>query len=195
MQLSPRVIVPRCFSTTQSIMMPNDIKKANYKSLVRPQLEYATTVWDPATKTGINKVQAAHRRTARFCQNDYRRTSSVTSMIQNLGWEDLQYSRKQCKTTMMYRIVNNLIDIPNEKKLIHSGTSSICYETRFLLSYCFVNAYKSSFFSSAIHLWNSLPVSAVTAPSLDAAVQSSKPDKMFNPVFICTKSLPSHMCT
>ena len=74
-------------------------------------------------------------RAARFCQNDYRRTSSVTSMIQNLGWEELQYRREQCKTVMMYRIINNLVDIPAEKYLIHSGTSTRGHETRFLVPY------------------------------------------------------------
>ena len=147
---------------------PKDIKEASYKTLVRPQLEYAATVWDPATKTGINKVEAVQRRAARFCQNDYRRTSSVTSMIQNLGWEELQYRREQCKTVMMYRIINNLVDIPAEKYLTHSGTSTRGHETRFLVPYCSVNAYKSSFFPSTIRLWNSLPATAVTAPSLDA---------------------------
>ena len=81
---------------------PKDIKEASYKTLVRPQLEYAATVCDPSTKTVINKVEAVQRRAARFCHNDYRRTSSVTSMIQNLEWEELQHRRKQCKTIMMY---------------------------------------------------------------------------------------------
>ena len=147
---------------------PKDIKEVSYKTLVRPQLEYAATVWDPSTKTGINKVEAVQRCAARFCHNDYRRTSSVTSMIQHLGWEELQHRREQRKTIMMYRIVNDLIDIPAENYLTHSGTTTKGHGTRFLVPYCSVNAYKSSFFPSTIRLWNSLPVSAVTAPSLDA---------------------------
>ena len=103
---------------------PKDIKEVSYKTLVRPQIEYAATVWDPSTKTGINKVEAVQRLAARFCHNDYRRTSSVTSMIQNLGWEQLQHRREQCKTIMMYRIVNDLIDIPAENYLTHSGTTT-----------------------------------------------------------------------
>ena len=70
---------------------PKDIKEASCKTHVRPRLhvEYAATVWGPATKTGINMVEAVQRSAARFCQNDHRRTSSVTSMIQNLGWNKL----------------------------------------------------------------------------------------------------------
>lgn len=59
--------------------------KGSYKTLIRPQVEYASTVWDPPTNSSINKVEAVHRYAARFCHSDYRRTSSVTSMLQNLG--------------------------------------------------------------------------------------------------------------
>ena len=147
---------------------PRDIKEASYKTLVRPQLEYAATVCDPSTKNGINKVEAVQRRAVRFCHNDYRQTSSVTSMIQNLGWEELQHRRKQYKTIMMYRILNDLINIPTENYLTHSGTTTRGHETRLLVPYCSVNAYKSSFFPSIIRLLNSLPVSTVTVPPLDA---------------------------
>ena len=126
------------------------------------------TVWDPPTKTGICRVDGVQRRAARFCQNDYLQTSSVTSLIQNLGREDLQSCSEQCKMIMLYRIVNNLVDIPAKKHLIHSGTSTRGHEIRFLGPYCSVNVYKSSFFPSIICLWNSLPVSTVTAPSLNA---------------------------
>ena len=49
---------------------------------------------------------------ASVCYNDNRRTSSVTSMLQELGWEDLKSRREQNKVTMMYQtIVNNLVKI------------------------------------------------------------------------------------
>ena len=37
-----------------------DLKSVAYKTVVRPQLEYASTVWYPHTTTGINKVEAVH---------------------------------------------------------------------------------------------------------------------------------------
>ena len=83
-------------------------------------LQSGTHLQRPAS----TRWKLVQRRAARFCHYDYRRTSSVTSMIQNLGWEELQHRREQCKTIMMYRIVNDLIDIPAENYLTHSGTTT-----------------------------------------------------------------------
>ena len=50
---------------------PSTVKCNYYKSMVRPVLEYASTVWDPLysypyTSTNINKLQSVQRRAARF---------------------------------------------------------------------------------------------------------------------------------
>ena len=57
------------------------------KSLVRPQLEYGATIWDPYTYANSTEVEAVQGRAARFCFNNYRQISSVSSMMQDLGWE------------------------------------------------------------------------------------------------------------
>ena len=146
---------------------PKDVKAQCYKSLIRPQLEYAATTWDPYTKTNSAKVEAVQRRAARFCFNDYRQTSSVSSMMQDLGWEQLQTRRQQNKTVMMYRIVNNLVEIPANQYLTPTGVSTRGHQQRFPPYYCSVNAYQGSFFPSAIRLWNALPASTVSAQSID----------------------------
>ena len=128
-----------------------DVKAQCYKSLVRPQLEYAATTWDPYTKTNSAKVEAVKRRAARFCFNDYRQTSSVSSMMQDLGWEQLQTRRQQNKTVMMYLIVNNLVEIPANQYLTPTGVSTRGHQQRFLPYYCSVNAYQGSFFPQGFH--------------------------------------------
>ena len=55
-----------------------DLKSVAYKTRVRPQLEYASTVWYPHTTTDINEVEAVQRRATRWATRDYRYTSSVT---------------------------------------------------------------------------------------------------------------------
>jgi hypothetical protein len=63
---------------------PTKIKAPCYATLVRPTVECASSVWNPAKKESINKIEAVQRRAARFATGDYQRRSSVTSMLQQL---------------------------------------------------------------------------------------------------------------
>ena len=71
------------------------IKSSCYKSLVVPSLEYGCTIWDPHLQKDIENIQ---RRAARFVKNDCSWNTSVTGLINNLQWQNLQ-SRK---TTLKY---------------------------------------------------------------------------------------------
>ena len=47
-----------------------DLKSTAYKTLVRPQLEYALTEWSPHTATDINKLESVQCRAARWVTRD-----------------------------------------------------------------------------------------------------------------------------
>jgi hypothetical protein len=66
-----------------------EVKSRAYQALVRPKLEYSCSIWDPYTHDNINKLEMVQRRAARYVQNNYHNTSSVTSMIDTLGWPTL----------------------------------------------------------------------------------------------------------
>ena len=120
---------------------PRQIRATCYKSLVRPQLEYASTVWDHTNKTHINTVEAVQRRAARFITGDYRQESSVTAMLHNLQLESLQERRLRAWAVMMFRVVSNLIDLSSgplhQSEDIHSdiyNRSAISRATRTLFT-------------------------------------------------------------
>ena len=89
-----------------------------YKTRVRPQIEYASTVWDTFTQENKNKIEMGQRRTARFACNNYRREASVTNMLDELGWRSLKKRRADQRLIMLYKIVNNLVEIDLSKELI-----------------------------------------------------------------------------
>ena len=91
---------------------PGKTKELCYKTLVWPVLEYASVIWDPFTDDNVRKLEMVQRRAARMVFSDYRSTSSITPMLQQLQLPTLQEHRAQAKVYMMLRIVYSLVDIP-----------------------------------------------------------------------------------
>ena len=115
---------------------PRDIKAQSYQALVRPILEYASTPWDPYTKSNIQQLEAVQRRAARFVTGDYRTTSSPSQMIADLGWEPLYQKRANFKLVMVYRITYRLIDVPGPLYLHPSVLSTRGHTLSYMIPYC-----------------------------------------------------------
>ena len=76
---------------------PQKLKEIAYFSLVRSFLDYASTVWDPHSKFNQEKLEMVQRRAARFVKIRYRRTDSVTAMLDEPGWPILLKRRKDAR--------------------------------------------------------------------------------------------------
>ena len=133
---------------------PAHIKAICYKSMVRPILEYASSVWDPHTTANIQKLESVQRRAARFCLNDHSRYSSVTNILLSLNLPSLQSRRKSTKLMTMYKIINGNLHIPFNSLTSNHRDSRSGYFTQLQTR---TYSYKFSFFPSTIKLWNSLP--------------------------------------
>ena len=70
-----------------------ETKASVYFTLVRPNLEYCASVWSLYTAQGKYMIEMVQRRAARYAVNRYRNTSSVTEMLEDLGWETLESRR------------------------------------------------------------------------------------------------------
>ena len=71
-------------------------KKAAYKGLVRPVLEYSGSVWDPLCVGLHNELEKAQNRAARFVTANYNfETGSKTGILEHLKWEFLKIKKRE----------------------------------------------------------------------------------------------------
>ena len=144
---------------------PRKTKELCFTTLVRPLVEYASIIWDPFTEANRRKLEMVQRRAARMVFSDHRRTSSVSSMLQQLQWPTLQERRAQARVTMMFRIVHHLVDVPtnNLTPISSARGHGLCFLVPFARTQC----YQSSFYPDTIRLWNGLPQTVASCSTLD----------------------------
>jgi hypothetical protein len=88
-----------------------ETKTNAYISLVRSNLEYCCTIWNPYHKNLIHKVEMVQRRAARFTTNRYHNTNSISDMLHHLNWETLETRRQKLRLIMFYKIIHQLVEI------------------------------------------------------------------------------------
>ena len=133
------------------------LKSTAYKTLVRPTLDYACTVWDPYTQGNIYKLEMVQRRAARFVLSRYNNTSSVGDMLYELGWTSLQTRRQTLRLCMMYKIHKGLIAMDAQEFM-----TPLQRRSRHVNSYAYkiprskTGYHMYSFFPRTMREWNSL---------------------------------------
>ena len=145
-------------------------KSLAYKTLVRPQMEYACEVWDPHTDDSTQSLEKTQRRAARWAVNRYRQTSSVGDMLDQLQWPSLEERRRQTrlKTFIKYHKGDIKIDMTNTPRLLNPG-----YNTRhshcdqYAMESCSRDYRKFSFFPRTIKEFNQLPHEACVSGSVE----------------------------
>lgn len=131
-------------------------------------MDYSCTVWDPYLQKDINKIESVQRRAARFVKNDYSCKSSVTDMMNSLGWKPLAHRRREQRLVFLYKILNDLVALPTD-------TLDLSYNTRvqrrtnskpLKLVTCQTDIFKNSFIPKTVKDWNSLPETCVNAKTV-----------------------------
>ena len=140
--------------------------------MVRSVLEYGATIWDPYLKKDISSIEKIQRRAARFVKSDYRYTSSVSRMISELGWRDLDLRRRDMRLALLFKVVN-----PHGKEYYAVTAENLNLQKadtrtrknhpwKFRESLPKSTEFKNFFPYNTIADWNKLSASVVSAPSL-----------------------------
>jgi Reverse transcriptase (RNA-dependent DNA polymerase)/Endonuclease-reverse transcriptase len=146
------------------------VKEAAYKAIVRPLLEYSSSVWDPHQAGLTHSVEMVQRRAARFCLGRYRKMDSVSDMLEELQWESLELRRKADRLKNFlraYKGEDGLQDITSHIRYAPNDRLRHVHAYRVGYINCHKDVGRYSFLPRTIKDWNSLPDTLLSAENFD----------------------------
>jgi hypothetical protein len=91
---------------------PEEIKKRAYQAILRPNVEYASSAWDPHQENHIKKIEMVQRRSACFIKHQYsREPGSVTNILKDFKLPTLEIRRKIKRLCLFYTAFHHQIGI------------------------------------------------------------------------------------
>ena len=127
------------------------------------------SVWDPHHQTDIRKLECVQRRAARFVLSSQHNRSSVTAMIQRLGWRSLEDRRRDARLTMLYKIDHELVAISKTDRLDRpTRRLRQSHDNAYQVPHCRIDVRKMSFFPRTVRDWNALPPDKASLDTLEA---------------------------
>ncbi|KAH9382866.1 hypothetical protein HPB48_023484 [Haemaphysalis longicornis] len=135
-----------------------EVKSLAYKTLIRPTIEYAKTVWDPYTSGSHSKLDEIHRLAARFIFNKYCRGHSPTQPCELAKLPSLELRTEYDRLKILFLIIhdhgkidkNDYYRISPDEYFRNRHSMYIPPPT--VRNDCF----KHSFYPTAIKQWNML---------------------------------------
>jgi hypothetical protein len=105
--------------------------------------------------TACTGLAVYKRRVARFVLSTQHNRSSVTAMIQRLGWRSLEDRRRDARLTMLYKIDRELVAISKTDRL-DRPTRRLwqSHDNAYQVPHCRIDVRKMSFFPRTVRHWN-----------------------------------------
>ena len=132
-------------------------------------------VWDPHTLKQKENLEKVKKNAARYITNDYSYTTGSTKAnMHKLEWVPLEEHRARIKSTILYKGINNLIDIPIDVYQINNHQFNTRQNKRqnYRVPNSKLDCHLNSFFPSSLRLWNKIPDSVRCSQDVDSFKQS-----------------------
>lgn len=136
-----------------------------YKALVRPLLEYCTSLWSPYLAKNVDKLERVQRRATKLIYN--LRHLSYEDRLIKLGMVTLEKRRMRADLIQTYRIVNGVDNVSTVDYFEFNDCITRTNGLKLKKKLCKTNNYKFSFCNRIINIWNNLPTNIVHSKSLD----------------------------
>ncbi|KAI8520129.1 hypothetical protein Bbelb_033860 [Branchiostoma belcheri] len=146
------------------------IRELAYCTLVRPIVEFASPVWDPYTVKDITRLEQVQRRAARWVTQRYRRTSSVSNMLEELQWVSLQERRRIARLVTFYKYHTGALCINLSTRPTLSAQTRATRQSHpaaYKVPYSRTSYRQNSFFPRTISDWNDLEADIALSSSLE----------------------------
>ena len=139
-----------------------------FKSLVRPHLEYACSVWNPYKLKDIEAIENVQRRATKMLPD--MKDLTYEERLRKLKLPSLRYRRLRGDMVETYKIVSGIYDKRVTKDLLPTHTSTQ-HQTRghsrkLAKNRSRLDIRKHYFTNKVVEDWNSLPDSVVTAKNV-----------------------------
>ena len=123
------------------------MKEAAYKGMLRPILEYESSVWDPHPEKLQEEFENVQNRAARFVTRNYvYDTGSMTGIIGQLKWESLKKRRKDNRLILLYKGLKGKARIPTDDLIPKTRRGRNQHSLAFQIPSGSKDVYKYSFF-------------------------------------------------
>ena len=92
---------------------PRDVIESAYKVLVRPILEFGSSVWDPHSILLQDELEKVQKKAVRFVTGDYvYETGHMTGILKQLKRESLKKRREDSRLIMLYIGLKGAASLP-----------------------------------------------------------------------------------
>ena len=143
---------------------PQEVKEAAYQGLVRPVLDYGSSVWDPPGVDLQEELESVQKRAARFVTGNYNyETGSMTGILGQLKWESLKKRRKDNRLILLYKGLKGKASVPTDDLISKTRRCRNQHSMAFQTPIANTDVYKGSFFPQTIRDWNALPDSLISS--------------------------------